>query len=83
MSLSMTESHCLLFVYGSLMTGEVNHARLQGSTCLGRDRLDGAQLLDGGPYPFLVLNRVASVWGECYRISSELLPALDAFEEHP
>ncbi|MEO1133794.1 MAG: gamma-glutamylcyclotransferase family protein, partial [Cyanobacteria bacterium J06639_1] len=29
------------------------------------------------------LSRTASVWGECYRISAELLVALDAFEEHP
>lgn len=78
----MLESH-LLFVYGSLLKGEINHDRLSGATCLGRDRLDGAQLLDGGQYPMLVLKPSTSVWGECYQISGALLTALDAFEEHP
>lgn len=71
-----------LFVYGSLLAGEVNHARMRGADFLTRDRLHGAQLLDGGSYPFLVFGP-GTVWGECYRISADLLSLLDDFEDHP
>ncbi|MEM9511581.1 MAG: gamma-glutamylcyclotransferase family protein [Cyanobacteria bacterium P01_E01_bin.48] len=71
-----------MFVYGSLMMGEANHAHLQGAPLWGRDFLHGATLLDGGAYPFLVFGP-GVVWGECYGISTNLLSSLDEFEEHP
>jgi gamma-glutamylcyclotransferase (GGCT)/AIG2-like uncharacterized protein YtfP len=73
-----------LFVYGTLMTGEENHARMAGGKLLA-PALTAPRycLYDLGPYPALVAGGETAVRGELYRVSRDLLDALDAFEGHP
>ncbi len=75
----------LLFVYGSLLAGEENHALLAGSVLVhGAARTAPEhELVDLGPYPALLLGGVTSVRGEVYEIPVDTLAALDAFEGHP
>jgi gamma-glutamylcyclotransferase (GGCT)/AIG2-like uncharacterized protein YtfP len=73
-----------LFVYGSLMRGEVNHPLLAGCAFLGPARTEaGFELLDLGPYPGMVAGGRRSVAGELYRAGADSLVELDAFEGHP
>jgi gamma-glutamylcyclotransferase (GGCT)/AIG2-like uncharacterized protein YtfP len=74
----------LVFVYGSLLSGEVNHERLAGARYLGDARTEPAfELVDLGPYPALVRGGATSVVGELYGVPTALLVELDTFEEHP
>jgi gamma-glutamylcyclotransferase (GGCT)/AIG2-like uncharacterized protein YtfP len=81
---SGSAAHSVLFVYGSLLMGEVNHAQLTGARKLA-DALTEArfELVDLGPYPALVRGGATSVAGELYEVTARLLAALDAFEGHP
>jgi gamma-glutamylcyclotransferase (GGCT)/AIG2-like uncharacterized protein YtfP len=73
-----------LFVYGSLLFGEVHNARLGGSRLLGEARTEARYtLLDLGPYPALLDGGTTSVSGEIYEVAADVLAALDAFEGHP
>ena len=74
----------LIFVYGSLCSGEAAHSRLAGAGFVGeawsRARYT---LLDLGPYPGLVASGQTRVRGELYRVSESLLRELDIYEGHP
>jgi gamma-glutamylcyclotransferase (GGCT)/AIG2-like uncharacterized protein YtfP len=73
-----------LFVYGSLLFGEIHNARLGGSRLLGAARTEARYtLVDLGPYPALLDEGTTSVSGELYEVAAEVLVALDAFEGHP
>ena len=81
----MTAGH-LIFVYGSLLSGEANHpvmvrcgARLEGAARTAA----GFSLYDLGTYPALAREGVTEVVGELYVLPDETLPMLDAFEGHP
>ena len=74
----------LLFVYGSLLAGEMHEAQLAGARCLGDARTEPAYtLVDLGDYPALVDEGATAVAGELYQVDEETLRRLDAFEGHP
>jgi gamma-glutamylaminecyclotransferase len=73
-----------LFVYGSLLSGELHHRQLDGARLLGGARTAPRYtLVDLGAYPGLLDEGVTSVAGEIYEVDADRLPALDAFEGHP
>ena len=54
-----------VFVYGTLLTGESNHAWLKGASCLGRWTTPPRfTLIDLGPYPVLSAGGRTAVTGE-------------------
>jgi gamma-glutamylcyclotransferase (GGCT)/AIG2-like uncharacterized protein YtfP len=73
-----------LFVYGSLLSGEVNHALLEGALPLGSaltppeyylvELNSGAALVPGGRL---------QVHGELFRVTLEMLRTLDKHQQHP
>jgi gamma-glutamylcyclotransferase (GGCT)/AIG2-like uncharacterized protein YtfP len=73
-----------LFVYGSLLFGEIHNARLGGSRLLGEALTEPRYtLVDLGPYPALLDGGTTSVTGEIYEVAADVLAALDALEGHP
>jgi gamma-glutamylcyclotransferase (GGCT)/AIG2-like uncharacterized protein YtfP len=73
-----------LFVYGSLLFGEIHNTRLGGSRLLGAARTEPRYtLVDLGPYPALLDEGTTSVSGELYEVAADVLAALDEFEGHP
>jgi gamma-glutamylcyclotransferase (GGCT)/AIG2-like uncharacterized protein YtfP len=74
----------LLFVYGSLITGEKHAGQLAGARCLGQARTVPAYtLVDLGEYPALVEDGATAIAGELYEVDEVTLRRLDAFEGHP
>lgn len=73
----------LLFLYGTLMTGEPGHRELRLAkrlVLIGRDRIAGT-LYDLGDYPGLILSGSGIVQGELFAApDSGLLGEIDAFE---
>lgn len=67
-----------LFVYGTLLPGLCLHHAMQGSTSLGRGRIEGL-LYNLGSYP-AVIPGSGIVWGEVFEVNPEVLVALDAIE---
>jgi gamma-glutamylaminecyclotransferase len=75
---------CTLFVYGSLLRGEINHERLSGASFLHEACTEPLfDLVDLGAYPGLVCGGRTAVRGEIYAVPAPLVAALDAFEDHP
>jgi gamma-glutamylaminecyclotransferase len=73
-----------LFVYGTLLSGEPGHARLQGAGGLGAARTEPIfQLVDLGPYPALVADGSTAIVGELYLVDTRLIVELDVFEQVP
>ena len=73
----------LLFVYGSLRQGEAWHHVLTDSVVVGRARTRPEwRIVPVGPYPGMVPGR-ERVEGELYLVSTEVLLAVDALEDHP
>lgn len=79
-------------MYGTLLTGEDNHAEMADARRLGATRtLPGYALLDMGAWPALVHGCAAArpgradegVFGELYAVTPAHLFALDAFEDCP
>jgi gamma-glutamylaminecyclotransferase len=74
-----------LFVYGSLRSGQTNHARLKLARFLGAASTPSGRyhltLIDD--YLALIEGPGPSVQGELYEVSAELLSDLDRFEEVP
>jgi gamma-glutamylcyclotransferase (GGCT)/AIG2-like uncharacterized protein YtfP len=76
--------HRRVFVYGTLLRGQVNHHLLAGAVCLGPHQTAPAfTLYKLGTYPGLVRGGVTAVAGEVYRIDGATLRRLDALEEYP
>ncbi|MGH7434730.1 MAG: gamma-glutamylcyclotransferase family protein [Polyangiaceae bacterium] len=74
----------ILFVYGTLLSGERSHERLGTATKLGEARTEPIfHLVDLGPYPALVIDGTTAVSGEIYRVEARLLRELDVFEQVP
>jgi gamma-glutamylcyclotransferase (GGCT)/AIG2-like uncharacterized protein YtfP len=73
-----------VFVYGTLMRGEVNHGLLAGAALLGPHRTAPCfGLLRVGAYPGAVRGGRGAIRGEVYRIDSAGLRRLDHLEEYP
>jgi gamma-glutamylcyclotransferase (GGCT)/AIG2-like uncharacterized protein YtfP len=73
-----------LFVYGTLLSGERSHRRLQGSRLLGAYGTEPRYtLVSLGPYPALLESGTTSVTGEVYEVADRVLPTIDRFEGHP
>lgn len=74
----------LLFVYGTLRSGEPAHRLLEGCHLVGEfETVPAYDLLDLGPFPGLAEGGATAVKGEVYEIADEALPALDAYEDCP
>ncbi|MCT7983948.1 gamma-glutamylcyclotransferase [Laspinema sp. A4] len=71
-----------LFVYGSLMRGEINHDLLDNAEYIGDDAIADAELFNLGFYPMFVPG-TGTLYGECYHIPLQIIPNLDRLEDHP
>lgn len=81
----MAERAHLVFVYGTLLRGESNHAVwLSGAHFVDDDRTASCfTLYSFGEYPALVHGGRQSVLGEVYEVSDAQLARLDELEEFP
>lgn len=74
----------LVFVYGTLLAGEVNHGLLGDGPLLGAHRTAPRfELLDLGAYPGAVRGGGTRILGEVVEIDSLGLARLDRLEEYP
>lgn len=80
----MAERRFVLFVYGTLLSGEPSHGLLDGARALGPATTPPAfDLFDLGPYPALVAGGTTAVVGELYEVMAPMLAAIDVHEEVP
>jgi gamma-glutamylaminecyclotransferase len=80
----MSQEKTLLFVYGTLKRGLVNHHLLADQEYLGDVSTEPRyRVIDLGPHPGLVVDPVngLAVRGELWEVDSRCLAALDEFEE--
>ena len=73
-----------VFVYGTLLRGEANHALLRGAELLSAEaRVRGALYDTGEGYPALVLDENdGTVAGEIYAVDRRTLRLLDELEDY-
>lgn len=73
-----------VFVYGTLLSGEVNHDLLRDARSLGPHRTPSCfSLYLVGAYPGLVRGGVTAVSGEVYEVDTSSLRQLDRLEDYP
>jgi gamma-glutamylcyclotransferase (GGCT)/AIG2-like uncharacterized protein YtfP len=73
-----------VFVYGSLLEGELNDHIMEGACLIGAATTSpGFTLLDLGDYPAMAASSEGCVMGEVYEVSRAHLARLDRFEGHP
>jgi gamma-glutamylcyclotransferase (GGCT)/AIG2-like uncharacterized protein YtfP len=73
-----------VFVYGTLLRGEVNHRLLDGAAFLGPHRTAPCfALLLVGAYPGAVRGGGSAILGEVFRVGTAGLHQLDRLEEYP
>ena len=70
----------LIFVYGTLMSGQRASGYLDGSELIGRYCLHDYAMYNLGAYPGIVPQEGETVIGEVWRVPAERLPELDAYE---
>ncbi len=81
---ALNPAEYLLFVYGTLMSEEPEHARLAGAKALGAVATEaGFDLVDLGVEPALVAGGTSSVRGELYALTAAQLAAIDVHHGHP
>jgi gamma-glutamylcyclotransferase (GGCT)/AIG2-like uncharacterized protein YtfP len=74
----------LIFVYGTLRSGESNHAQLRGARFVGIAHTEQRyELVNVRGYPALFEDGSVGVSGELYEVDDALLRRLDEFEEVP
>jgi gamma-glutamylcyclotransferase (GGCT)/AIG2-like uncharacterized protein YtfP len=74
----------LVFVYGSLLTGECHHGLMDRARPLGVARTAASyDLVDLGDFPALVEGGHTRVTGEVYAVDRVTLLGLDEHEDHP
>jgi gamma-glutamylcyclotransferase (GGCT)/AIG2-like uncharacterized protein YtfP len=75
----------LVFVYGTLRSGQANHHHLAGCRFCGEARLPSLALYNLGPFPMAIPsnNPAAILQGELYAVSGAKLEELDRFEGAP
>lgn len=79
-----TTPRFVLFVYGTLLSGEASHSLLEGATALGPAKTKpDFDLFDLGPYPALVAGGETAVVGEVYEVGAPGRAAIDVHEEVP
>jgi len=70
----------VIFVYGTLMTGQCNHSRfLKSDELMGEACISGYDMYDLGSYPGIVPGR-GTVCGELYAVSDEELRKINILE---
>jgi gamma-glutamylaminecyclotransferase len=73
-----------VFVYGTLLRGEVNHHLLAGAQFLGPHHTEACYTLYNlGAYPGLSRGGRSAIAGEVYRVGDAALNQLDRLEECP
>jgi len=76
--------HQQVFVYGTLLTGEVNNHLLAGANLLGLHRTEPCFTMYAlGAYPGLVKGGNTGIAGEVYRVGAKDLERLDRLEDYP
>jgi gamma-glutamylcyclotransferase (GGCT)/AIG2-like uncharacterized protein YtfP len=81
---SATHADGLLFVYGTLQTGQPNCRELRDAELLGEARTTaGHELVDLGAWPGLRRGGRGVVTGELWRVPGHLWTSLDDFEGCP
>jgi len=74
----------LVFVYGTLLAGEVNNHLLAGADLLGPHRTEPCFTLFGlGAYPGVARGGCTAIAGEVYRVGAKDLELLDRLEDYP
>lgn len=73
-----------LFVYGTLKRGQANHRYLKGAEFIGEgESVEKFVMFDIGVPVVTRDKKVASIKGELYRVSPEILKRCDKLEGHP
>jgi gamma-glutamylcyclotransferase (GGCT)/AIG2-like uncharacterized protein YtfP len=70
-----------VFVYGTLMQGQRANHMLAGARYAGKCKLHSYAMYHLGRYPGIVPCEGETVSGELYYVNSEMLAAMDAYEE--
>lgn len=74
----------LVFVYGTLLSGESNHDLLLNSRYLGEHKTEAEYtLFNYGPYPAVIIDGTISIHGEVYEVDEQTFKALDRLEGYP
>ena len=73
----------LVFVYGTLKKGFVNHRLLEKANFLGEAYLPRTKMIHLGAYPAVIAGGTKEVMGEMYQIDDTTLARLDRLEGHP
>jgi gamma-glutamylcyclotransferase (GGCT)/AIG2-like uncharacterized protein YtfP len=74
----------LLFVYGTLRSGQSNHRELSRARFVRASAtVANYELVDLGAYPALLEGGKTAVHGELYEVTDALLAELDIFEDVP
>jgi len=77
------EQH-LVFTYGTLLKGEVNHHLLVRARFVAEARTEPCfELFDLGPFPAMSADGETAVLGEVYAVDDATLARLDRLEGHP
>jgi gamma-glutamylaminecyclotransferase len=73
----------LVFTYGTLLRGEVNHDLLVQARFVSEARTEPCyELFDLGPFPAMSMGGETSVCGEVYAVDDATLARLDRLEGH-
>lgn len=70
----------LLFVYGTLMKGEVNHHYLRDCEYMGEAIIDDCELLELDGYPGIISSFNVQVRGEVYKVDDNSLKEIHELE---
>jgi gamma-glutamylaminecyclotransferase len=74
----------VIFVYGTLLRGEANHAQLGPAQYLAEaETAPRYELVDMGHYPALLEGGTDAIRGELYEVPDSWLAHLDVFEDVP
>lgn len=76
--------HHIVFVYGTLLVGEVNHYLLSEAEPLGPHRTEPCYTMFGlGAYPGVARGGKTPIRGELYKVDAKGLEHLDRLEDYP
>lgn len=74
----------LVFVYGTLLSGEINNYLLSGAEPLGAHRTEPCfTMFSLGAYPAVARGGNTSIAGELYRVDAKGMEHLDHLEDYP